>query len=195
MKMNKNINVYKQNGNTCAIACMLMVLEYYNIIPKANWYYERKYYKCYHSRYIEGTPFSALAYHFAKNNLNTEIAHSEKNIFDNSKQLLSDYVFEKSLEEYKEYLRYAEENGAKVLNGLDINCEFLKQKLEEDKLIILAGKTNNYLHAILLCSYEDNQFIVCDPLYKDKQIKTSEEIEKFMNTEIGKWCVIVSRNR
>ena len=43
--MIKNINPYKQHGMTCAIACMLMVLEYYKIIPKANYLYEQKYFK------------------------------------------------------------------------------------------------------------------------------------------------------
>lgn len=103
--MKKDIKPYKQSGNTCAIACMLIVLEYYNKISKADWYYERKYYKCYHSRYMNGTPFSALAYHFAKNNLNTEILHSDINIFNNSNKLLTAEIFQKSMEEYKKYLR------------------------------------------------------------------------------------------
>lgn len=77
----KNIIPYKQTGNTCAIACMLMVLEYYNIIPKANYLYEKKYYKSYHSKYTIGTPFSALAWHFSKNDLYTELIHSEQNFF------------------------------------------------------------------------------------------------------------------
>lgn len=191
--LEKNIKSYKQRGNTCAIACMLMVLEYYKVIPKADWHYERKYFKSYHSRYIDGTPFSALAYHFAKNNLYTEMIHSEINMFDNSNKLLSDDIFEKTMEEYKEYLRYAEEKGAKIINGLNINGEMLKQKIEEGKLVILAGQINNYLHAILLCGYENNNFIVCDPLYKQKQLKIKEEIELFMNTDIGKWCVTVDK--
>lgn len=59
--MKKNIKIYKQKGNTCAIACMLMVLEYYKIISKSNWLYEKKYYNFYKSKYVDGTPFSALA--------------------------------------------------------------------------------------------------------------------------------------
>lgn len=187
----KKIKPYKQNGNTCATCCMLMVLEYYKIISKVDWYYERKYYKSYHSRYMDGTPFSAIAYHLAKNNLDVEIIHSEINIFDNSKKLLSDYIFENTMNEYKEYLIYAEKEGTKIINGLDINSDMLKQKLKEGKLIILAGQVSNYLHAILLCDYIDDKFIVCDPFCKEIQTKTNGEIEEFIKTDIGKWCIIV----
>lgn len=40
---------YKQKGMTCSIACLLMVLEYYNLIPKAVSFYEKKYYNLYKS--------------------------------------------------------------------------------------------------------------------------------------------------
>ena len=40
--MEKNIKHYKQSGNTCAICCMLMVLNYYNVIYKISWYDERR---------------------------------------------------------------------------------------------------------------------------------------------------------
>ena len=67
----KAIRIYKQRGDTCAICCMMMALEYFNLMEKANWYDERRLYKIYGSNYISGTPFSALAYHFSKNGLNT----------------------------------------------------------------------------------------------------------------------------
>ena len=67
--MDKDVHPYKQRKDTCAIACMLMVLEYYKVIEKANWYDEKRYYRLYGSKYVVGTPFSALAYHFSKNGL------------------------------------------------------------------------------------------------------------------------------
>lgn len=39
--MDREIKPYKQKGMTCSIACMLMALEYYKIIPKADWLYEK----------------------------------------------------------------------------------------------------------------------------------------------------------
>ena len=35
IKMEKNVTPYRQTGMTCAIACMLMVLQYYGKIQKA----------------------------------------------------------------------------------------------------------------------------------------------------------------
>lgn len=192
MNKEKGIRPYKQKGMTCAISCMLMVLEYYKIIDKANKLYERKYYHDYHSKYMEGTPFSAVASHLAKQGLKVELCHLEKELFTNDKKTLSDYVFEESLKEYINYLDLAKKRGATIKVGEKIDCDFLKEKLDEDNLIILAGEYENYLHAILLTGYnEDNNFIVCDPLYKEKQIRTSKEIEEFMDTPIGKWCIVV----
>lgn len=191
LTMEKDVRPYKQRGMTCAIACMIMVLEYYKIIPKADWVYERKYYKAYHSHHIDGTPFSALAWHFAKNNLDTEIIHSEENIFNNSANVLSEKDFKDAMNEYSGYLGGAINKGAKVSNGCDITCDSIKEKIEDGKMVILAGQTNEYLHAILVCGYSDNKFIVCDPLYKQKKRLTHEEITNYMNTPLGKWCVVV----
>jgi len=189
--MEKDVKPYKQRGMTCAVACMLMVLEYYEIIPKADWIYEKKYFRAYKSKHMEGTPFSALAWHFAKNGLDTEIMHSEKNIFDNSKRALADDVFENAMKEYFCFLEIAKEKGAKISNGCEISCDILKQKLDEGKLIVLAGLINNVLHAILICGYNDGEFVVCDPLYRQKQTKSYNEIDSYMNTPLGKWCVVV----
>lgn len=192
--MEKNVHPYSQRGQTCAICCMIMVLEYYGIISKANWYYENKYYRIYKSNYMDGTPFSALAYHFVKNGIDTEIMHSEVNIFKNDFDYVPQVVFENSMDEYKTFLNSALLKGAKVTNGIDITASSLRKKLEENNLVILAGKHGDYLHAILLVGYEGNTFIVCDPLFKEKQRRTFEEIESFMDTPIGKWCVVVKEN-
>ena len=74
--MEKNIKHYKQRRNTCAICCMLMVLSCYNVIDKINWYDERRLYRIYKSKYIDGVPFSAILYHLSKNNLDVSIYHS-----------------------------------------------------------------------------------------------------------------------
>ena len=49
-----------------------------------------------------------------------------------------------------------------------------------------------------MCYHDNNEnkFIVCDPLYKMKQMRTFEEIDNFMNTSIGKWFISVNnKNR
>ena len=95
--MDKEVYSYKQRGDTCAVVCMMMVLEYYNIIKKSNWYDERRFYKIYGSKYIAGAPFSALAYHLSKNGLNTTIYHSSKYLFEN-KGTLSEYNFKLAMD-------------------------------------------------------------------------------------------------
>ena len=192
--MEKNIRPYKQRGDTCAIVCMMMVLEYYKIIDKANWYDERRLYKIYGSKHMSGTPFSALAYHMSKNGLKVTLYHEDINLFNNNYGVLDNYDFELAMNEYKENLNIAKKSGTTVINGIDININLLKEKLDEDNFIILAGDLSGRYHAILLIGYDDKGFIVCDPLYKDKQVRTFEEIEKYMVTSIGKWFISVNDN-
>lgn len=191
-KMEKNIRIYKQRGDTCAIACMMMALEYYKIIEKANWYDERRLYKIYGSQYMSGTPFSALAYHFSKNGLETTIYHSDENLFNNKKKIINEDNFNSAMNEYKEYLERAQSKGTKVVNGMDINMTLVKEKIEEGNIVIIAGEIYGGYHAILISGYDNDKFIVCDPLYKNKQIKSEEELEKFMDTSIGKWFISVN---
>lgn len=190
--MDKNVRPYKQRGDTCAIVCMMMALEYYKIIEKANWYDERRLYKIYRSEYMVGTPFSALAYHLSKNGLNTSIYHSDEKLFNNQKKKLSDNDFKFAINEYEEHLNRAILNGTRVTNGININSHLLKMKLQEGNIVILAGEISGGYHAILISGYQNDQFIVCDPLYKTKQIRTADEIDKFMDTSIGKWFITVN---
>lgn len=193
IKMEKEIQPYRQTGMTCAIACMLMVLQYYGKIEKANRLYENEYFRRYRSKYLDGTPFSAIAYHLAKNDLKTEIIHSCPEIFDNSANMLSENMFKLSMQEYSKYLDAARNNGAKIKNGCTIDTSMLRKCLEEDKMVIIAGQIGEILHAILVCGYNEDKFIVCDPLYKEKSIMAAEEIDRFMATALGKWCVTVSQ--
>lgn len=193
-KMEKNVRLYKQRGDTCAIACMMMALEYYNVMEKANWYDERRYYKIYGSKYMSGTPFSALAYHFSKNGLTTVLYHSDKELFNNNNKVLGENEFNFAMDEYKEYLESAVLEGAKVVNGIDINVSLIRQKIQEGNIVILAGEVYGGYHAILISGYDNDKFIVCDPLYKEKQVRTAEELEKFMDTTIGKWFISVNDN-
>lgn len=191
--MKDDVRPYKQKGDTCAIACMMMALEYFKIISKANWYDERRLYRIYSSKYMSGTPFSALAFYMAKKGLKTKIFHEYEELFVNDKKAINQDDFKYAVEEYKEYLKYAKDNGTIVINGMDINIDTLKQELKADNLVILAGEINNTFHAILLIDYDDNSFIVYDPLYKAKQNRTFSEIENFINTSIGKWFISVGR--
>lgn len=189
--MDKDVRPYKQRGDTCAIACMMMVLEYFKIIPKANWHDERRLYKIYGSKYLAGTPFSALAFHMAKNGLDVSIYHKNDNYFEN-KGSIEKYTFDLAISEYNKYLEYAKNKGANILKGVNITSDTLKIELQEGNLVILAGEIYGGYHAILLTGYDEKGFIVCDPLYKTKQSRTFQAIENFMNTSIGKWYISIS---
>ena len=146
--MDKNVKPYKQKGDTCAVVCMLMVLEYYKKIEKINWYDERRLYRIYGSKYMNGTPFSAIAYHLSKNGLNTTIYHEDKNLFNNNKNIINKNLFNLAMNEYKEYLTYAEKEGTRILKGINIDVNILKEELKKGSLIILAGSIKNIYHAI-----------------------------------------------
>lgn len=189
-----HIKPYKQHRNNCAIACMLMILEYYQIISKANYFYEKEYEKRYHSRYMDGTPFSAIAYHLSKNHLKVKLIHSEQAYFTNQTHFLPASAFQNTMQEYQSYFNGIIEKNGKVLTGIDMTISFLKEQLTSGYLIMLAGMKGNILHAILICGYELDKFTVCDPLCKKQQFLTCEEIEKFMDTPIGKWCIVVKND-
>lgn len=188
--MKKELMYYKQNGDTCTICCMLMVLVYYNIIDKITWYDERRYYRIYKSRYINGVPFSAILYHLSKKGLYTSIYHSESNLFSNN-NIFTKNIYELLINEYKDFLTNAISIGSKVYRGINIDINLLIDKLNNN-LIILAGMVDNVYHAIVLLEYSNDTFIIYDPLYGNKQNKTNEEINIFMNTNIGKWFIVVN---
>lgn len=190
--MEKKVNIYKQRGDTCAIACMMMALEYFKLISKANWYDEKRYYRIYRSKYMSGTPFSALAFHFSKNGIDTKIFHEDINLFNNNRKALKKEDFDFAMKEYTEMLDRAKLMGTKVINGIKIDSNLIKKELECGNLVILAGEIIGGYHAVLISGYDDNHFVVCDPLYKTKQLKTGVELNKFMDTSIGKWFISIN---
>ena len=190
--MDKDVRIYKQRGDTCAIACMMMALEYFGVMEKSNWYDEKRYYRIYGSKYMSGTPFSALAFHFSKNGLDTSLYHEDLNLFNNNKGALSKEDFQFAMSEYNEMLDRAKTTGANIINGIKINSQLIRKELEKGNIVIVAGEIPGAYHAVLISGYNDDKFIVCDPLFKTKQIKTQEELDTFMNTSIGKWFISVN---
>ena len=112
---------------------------------------------------MSGTPFSALAFHMAKNGLDTTIYHENIDLFSNENGMLNNTDFELTMKEYKKYLVFAEKRGAKILNGINITTDLLKEKLKEGKSVILAGEIYDCYHAILLTGYDEKVFKICDP--------------------------------
>lgn len=188
--MKKNVNCYKQKGSTCSICSMLMVLDYYKKLNIPKWYFERKYYKIYKSKYTIGTPLSAVCYHLAKNNFECKLFHSENTIFKND-NYMNEELFNNLLSEYKEFITLSEFKGAQVKNGININIDLLKRYLNSNYFIILSGMVNNSLHNVLLIGYDESNFYVCDPLYKKESIWDNKKVKEFIKTPIGSWCLMI----
>lgn len=190
-QMIKNVPKYTQNADTCAIVCMLSAMKYYNCIDKINSQTEFKYFNKYRSQVLLGTPFSAVAYELAKNNLNVELIHSEKSIFINKHHSMPDYLFSSGMREYKEHMEKAQKEGAKVTNGVDINYDYIINKLKQNHLIMLAGNSGAFLHAILLCGYRDDNIIAFDPLIGRNKTFNKTTLLNYMDTNIGRWCITI----
>jgi hypothetical protein len=114
------------------------------------------------------------------------------NLFNNNKGALSKENFQFAMSEYTEMLDRAKMNGANIINGITINSQLIRKELEKGNIVIVAGEIPGAYHAVLISGYNDDKFIVCDPLFKTKQIKTQEELDDFMNTSIGKWFISVN---
>lgn len=188
------VKVYRQKReDSCAICCMMMVMEYFGIIS-CNSYYEKHFYYKLKSNYISGTPLSAVAWYLNKLGLEVEIFHSSKDIFVNN-EYLDNYTFLNCMDEYKKYLSYCENKGVVICNGISIDGSFIKNKIKDNYLIILSGIIGNVLHAVLVENYDEEKFVVCDSLCKEKVCYSEEEIDKFCDTPLGKWCVCVKINK
>lgn len=190
-KMIKNVPKYTQNADTCAIVCMLSAMKYYGHISDINIKNEFAYFNKYRSRVLIGTPFSAVAYELAKNDLDVELIHSEKNVFTNQYHYLPNDLFNKGMVEYQNYINLANNEGVKVKNGIDINYDFIISQLKQNKLVMLAGNSGDYLHAILLCGYQGKDIIAFDPLRGNNIVLTPSSLLNYMDTGIGRWCITI----
>lgn len=79
----------------------------------------------------------------AKNGLETTICHENQSLFKNEQTIIDNNEFNLVMDEYKEYLKYAENFDAKVVKGLNITVNALKQKLQDGNLVILTGEIPN----------------------------------------------------
>ena len=193
-RMEKDIHGIKQSEpTTCAIASMLMVFKYFNVIRNSSKKVEKKYYELYKSNYMDGCYFSSLAWLFERNGLSTNLFHSEEKFFKND-GYLDDYIFEHSLKEYIYYVEKAKYCGSKISNNQLINFEFLIERLNKGELILLAVMCDSYLHTILISGYDDNKIVFFDPLTGKKSFIEKEKLEEIIETPIGKWMLSVKQN-
>lgn len=185
--MCKNIKLYRQHGPTCAIASLMMLMNYYGVIDKCNRLIERELYRKYKSKLIDGAHFSGIAYYLQKNRIDVELLHSESQYFSNNKGYMPEMEY--ILNEYKEFI---ENSNIKTYCNVNITPDFIRKELEDGKLIMLAGNAGKELHSVLVCGYNNNQFFICDPLLKERKknnyVRRAKKIYGYSNWKMV-YCI------
>lgn len=191
-KMCKNVNTYRQTDDTCAIVCMMSVLEYFDKIKKMDRKQEIDFYRQLKSKVLIGTPFSSIAEYLVNNDFSVELIHSDKNLFHNNNYLKTE-IFNLGMNEYRHYLNKAINGGAELTTCCELTPDLIRNKLKQNQFVMLAGNHGIYLHSILVCGYDKENFIALDPSTGKIEYKTSDEISRFLKTPIGEWGLIIKK--
>lgn len=188
----KKVIPYQQTSDTCGASSLMMALNYFGKSDlsrkKEDYFHLRS-----KSNYLEGNHFSALAKEAAHSGLETVLVHSEPMMFKNE-GMFNDDFFKILMKEYEGFLIGAKKMGAKVMNGKVINYKSIKSYLENDYLVLLAGRLGNVLHAVLAVGYNQEGIIICDPLSGKKEIWSDDDVRGFIETPIGKWSLAIRKN-
>lgn len=196
--MKKKIRFYKQHTmETCGPACMLMLLDLYRKTEYPTQKQEMKLYSLYRSRAFKGTNGASIANCLSRNKLEVTLLHSSPKMMDNRDGYYSEELYEALLTEYRaDAVKCAD--IIRLETGVEITCATLRDALDSGRQIILQcivpgnadGIHDHTLHWIVVYGYEAEEFLVCDPLSSKIRI-TAEALENYMDTPIGKICVIV----
>lgn len=195
--MHKKIRFYKQHTmETCGPACMLMLLDLYRRVEYPTPKQEAKLYSLYRSSAFKGVNGAAIADCLSKNNLEVTLFQSFRNKMDNQDDYYSEELYESLRREYQAALEKCTDRINLITDAV-ITCELFKQELDSGKQIILQcivpgnadGIHDHTLHWIVVYGYEEDEFLVCDPLSSKIRI-TEEALENYMDTPIGRICVV-----
>lgn len=196
--MRKKLRFYKQHSTeTCGPACMLMLLDLYGKIEYPTPKQEMKLYSLYRSKAFRGMNGAAIANCLSRNGLNIHLVHSSFEMMDNRGGYFSDELYAALLSEYRAEIEKCGSN-IRLSTGAEITCDTLRQELDAGSLIILEtiipgdadGIHDHVLHWVVVYGYEGDLFYVCDPLSSKIKL-TTEELENYMNTPIGKIYIAV----
>lgn len=194
--MRKKIRFYKQHTmETCGSACMLMILDLYRKVEYPTPKQEMKLYSLYRSSAFKGINGAAIANCLSKNDLEVTLIQSFHQKMDNRDDYYSEDLYEALQGEYQTALDKCR-NRIHLVADADISCDFLKQELDSGKQVILQcivpgnadGIHDNTLHWVVVYGYEEDEFLVCDPLSSKIRI-TAEDLESYMDTPIGRICI------
>ena len=196
--MRKKIRFYKQHSmETCGPACMLMILDLYRKIEYPTPKQEAKLYSLYRSNVFKGVNGAAIANCLSKNNLEITLLQSFHQRMDNRDGYYSEELYEALQGEYQAAVDKCADR-IKLITDAVLTCASLKQELDAGKQIILQcivpgnadGIHDHTLHWVVVYGYDEDAFLVCDPLSSKIRI-TAEALENYMDTPIGRICIVI----
>lgn len=192
--LHKEVPHYGQTDDSCGAVCLMSALNYFNLSGLDKKTEDVTHHKV-KSSYTSGDYFSKMALEAGKRGLDTTLIHSEKDMFHNRENFFPPDLYQKLIKEYGVAVKEAEQNGVRVLNGTEVSTERIREYLEDDSLVILAGYLgNNILHSILLSGYNPEGFVVMDPLKSKRRVVSQGYIERFSETPIGSWMIVIRKN-
>lgn len=196
--MRRKIRFFHQHSmETCGPACMLMLLDLYGKIEYPTQKQEMKLYHLYRSQAFRGVSGAALANALSRNGLSVHLVHSSPQMMDNQSGYFPGKLFDQLLAEYRTEAEKCRDR-IRISTGASVTCASLRQELDAGRQIILEtiipgdadGLHDHALHWIVLYGYENDVFLVCDPLSSKIRL-TEAELENYMNTPIGRIFVSV----
>lgn len=190
----KDVLHYEQTGDTCGACCLMMAEKYFLDTPTLGKQNEDLIHNKSKSQLMEGDVFSLLADEAIKSGLETKLVHSNKEYFSNEQGYIDQSLFERLVEEYLAGIKTGEKKGLISEIGVNINSDLLKKYLDEGCLILLAVMHSNYLHSILLTGHDRNNFMVNNPLKREKTIVDEKTVEKVSKTPVGSWLMAIKNN-
>lgn len=190
----KDVLQYEQTGDTCGACCVMMAEKYFLDTPILDKQNEDLIHEKSKSQLMEGDVFSLLADEAIKSGLETKLVHSDKDYFSNKQGYIDQHLFEKLVEEYLAGIKAGVKEGLVSQTGVNIDSELLKKYLDEGCLVLLAVMHGNYLHSILLTGHDRSNFMINNPLKKEKAVMDEKTIERISKTPVGSWFMVVKNN-
>lgn len=200
--MAKKIRFFRQHSMvSCGASCMLMLLDYYDKVQYPTKKQEEKLYKIFHSRAYMGIPAAAAADCLSRNGLSVSLLHSGTEGLENRDQYFKPDLFDAFSREYAQRLELCK-NRVDIQMGVNITCDTLRSILSQDKQILLQcivpgdadGIHLEVLHWIVVYGWDGDDFLCCDPLSSKLRI-SSQAMESYMDTPIGKVCIAVGASQ
>ena len=196
--MRKKVRSFRQHTReTCGIACILMLLDYYRRVQYPTRKMELNLYQRYRSRAFRGLPGSFAADCLSKNGLQVELLHSAPEYMENREDYYEEALYTALLREYKSGVERCAHRVTHRRN-VELDSEVLKTQLSEGKLVMVQcivpgdadGIHTHTLHWVLVYGWDAEGFLVCDPNFGKCRIP-EEEMEGYMDAPVGRLFLTV----